>query len=536
MTATADTEVIVVGAGPTGLFLAGELAIAGVPCRLLERRTHRTKESRALGLHARTLEALDLRGLADTFLATGNTIRRVRVNLGRSLVDLNKLDTRYGQMQILPQSTTELLLEEQCNELGVQVERGVRCLGVSEHADGVALRVTDGDTSWEEQARWVVGCDGSSSAVRESLGITFAGAVYPYTIIVADVRLQTPPEDALKIHIGAAGLVVSTAFGDGWYRMGVVDRKKPWSDEPVTLEEVRSTLAKLFGYDLGPSEPLWTSRFRIQERQAGSYRRGRVLLAGDAAHVHSPLGGQGLNLGIQDALNLGWKLSAVVRGDADDTILDTYVAERRRLSNGVIKATDLATRMMTSPHLGPRIMRRIAVPRALGNRRTHQIAAGYLSGIAVAYPNTRLDRDDPLGGRRLPDAPLELSDGSRTTVFALLRNRTFVLIDPAGSAAEVVHPWAKRVAHVVGRFTDRPKLASRRWLLVRPDGYCAWSGNSAAPTSALEAALLHWVGHRDRHSTPNGRGQLAGRHLKPAGAADRAAWAREAPRRGEAVV
>lgn len=492
-------EVIIVGAGPTGLFLAGELALAGVPCRVLERRKHRTQESRALGIHARTLEALDMRGLAASFLAQGNPIRRVRVSLGQSLVDLTKLDTRYGLLHILPQSTTERLLEEQCSALGVCVERGVRCRGVSEQDEGVALQLTDGTTTWEEHAPWVVGCDGSMSAVRVSAGIPFLGDVYPYTIIVADVRLRRPPRDQLMIHVGGHGLVVSTAFGDGWYRMGVVDRTKPWSDEPVTLEEVRSTLTSLFGYDPGPSEPLWTSRFRIQERQADTYRSGRVLLAGDAAHVHSPLGGQGLNLGIQDALNLGWKLAAVVREDAEDALLDTYVAERRRISNGVIKATDVATRMMTSPRRGPRVMRRIAVPRALGARRTHQIAAGYLSGIAVSYTNTRYDRNDALGGNRIPDGAVECADGSRTTLFALLRDRSFVLVDPDGSAARILAPWAKRVVHVMGRFIDRPTLAACRWLLIRPDGYGAWSCARAATPSAeaLHDALRHWVGRGD---------------------------------------
>lgn len=504
MSTTSDTEIVIVGAGPTGLFLARELTAAGHRCRVLERRTHTTGESRALGLHARTLEALDLRGLAGEFLSQGNPIRSVRVSLGQSQLDLSRLDTRFGQLHILPQSTTETLLEQHLVSLGGRVDRGVECLGVEQDTDGVTLHLTDGSRRWQERAAWVVGCDGSRSPVRQSLGIGFDGAVYPYTIIVADVRLRRPPSDPLLIHIGPRGLVVSTDFGNGWFRMGVIDRNKPWSDEPVTLEEVRDTLAHMFGYDLGPSEPLWTSRFRIQERQATTYRKGRVLLAGDAAHVHSPLGGQGLNLGIQDALNLGWKLSAVIRGDCPDSLLDTFVDERRRVSNGVIKATDIATRMMTSPRFGPRHMRRAAVPAVLRTRRGHDTAVGYLSGIAISYPTSRVDGDGDLVGRRMPDADLVGPDNAETTLFALLRGGSFVLLDQTdGAAGEFVRPWGDRVRHVRARIVGRPELARQDWLLVRPDGYCGWAGGRA-DAARLTAALRRWVGRTDSERVRQG--------------------------------
>lgn len=487
-------DVIVVGGGPTGLFLAGELARAGVGCRVLERRASRTEESRALGLHARSLEVLDLRGVVDEFLARGNPISRVRLSLGQALVDFGRLDTRFGHMQILPQSTTEEILERRARDLGATLERGVRVVGVHPEGDEVIVESVDSDGNpREDRARWVVGCDGSNSAVRESQGIPFTGKTYPYTIMVADVRLADAPSDPLMIHVGGHGLVVSTDFGNGWFRLGVIDRTKEWSDDPVTMDEVRTTLASLFGRDLGPSDPLWTSRFRIQERQAETYRTGRVLLAGDAAHVHSPLGGQGLNLGLQDAMNLGWKLAAVVAGKAPETLLDTYPNERRRISQQVIKATDIATRMMTSPLPPARILRRAMVPRVLGRDRGHDLAAGHLSGIYASYPRRRRPGGDRLVGRRLPDFPVDGERG-RTSLFPLLREGGFVFVDQTGGElAPECEPWEDRVSVVTGRVERPAALAATDGVLSRPDGYCAWAG-SRDDVAGLRAALRSWCG------------------------------------------
>jgi 2-polyprenyl-6-methoxyphenol hydroxylase-like FAD-dependent oxidoreductase len=488
-------DVIVVGAGPTGLMLSRELALAGVPARVVERRKSATSESRALGLQARTLEVFDMRGIADEVVSEGNPIPRVRLSLGQSVLDLKRLDTRFGQLHITPQSRTEAILERHTRSLGVTVERNTEVVGVTQAVDHAVVRLRRGDREWEERTRWVIGCDGPYSVVRRSQGIDFPGKVYPYTIIVADVLLDEEPADPLLIRVGRHGLVVSTDFGNGRFRMGVIDRKKPWSEDPVGLEEVRTTLAALFGRDVGPHDPSWTSRFRIQERQATAYRKGRILLAGDAAHVHSPLGGQGLNLGLQDAMNLGWKLAAVVRGDAPEELLDSYETERRRVSSGVIKATDIATRMMTSPLLPPRVLRRIVVPVALRLSRSHQWLAGGLSGISVRYPDGEsadhaANRLGP--GSRLPDVEILRPDAPPTSLFQELRSCGFVLIDSDGRLTAATEPWHDRVHAVVGR-VPQPGFENFGGILSRPDGYCAWAGDSA-DIAGLTTALGRWAG------------------------------------------
>ncbi len=490
-----DNEVVVVGAGPGGLFLACELALAGVGCTVLERRTHRSRESRATGLQARTLELLDMRGMVDRFLARGYPHDYYRFNLGSARIDLRCLDTNYQQLNVCPQSVTEELLEEQAQSLGARIERDAEVLDLRQDADSVELRVRGRGCERWERASWVVGYDGAQSAVRRSAGIDFPGKTYPFNVFAADVRLAKAPRDGMLVEVNPQGLVVAIDYGDGWWRMGCVEQRpsRP-QDEPVTISEVRDTLARIFGYDLGPSEPRWTSRFRFHKREASAYRRGRILLGGDAAHVHAPLGAQGLNISMQDAMNLGWKLAAVARGHAPSTLLDSYEQERRAVGRRVLAATDRAMSMMMSQRIPVRMVRRILVPALTRLPGTHRVLAGQISNVALSYPPNGAGRRDTLVGSRVPDLTLRYADGRTQRLYEHFRTGQFVFVDHlGGSLGATCDPWGDRFVRVRASIREDTAGQPRQAFLCRPDGYFAWSG-SQDDGAGLRAALRKWCG------------------------------------------
>jgi 2-polyprenyl-6-methoxyphenol hydroxylase-like FAD-dependent oxidoreductase len=503
MASTADAEVVVVGAGPGGLLLATELALAGVSCRVLERRPHRTRESRATGLQARTLEQLDMRGLADDFLARGNPQDHFRITLGGTRIDLRSLDTAYQQLSICPQSTTEELLEDRAVSLGVQVERDVQVLGVRSDADRATLRVRrgpDGETE-TRQAAWVVGADGSHSVVRDSVGIGFVGKTYPYNVVVGDVRLAHPPESGMLIEVSRHGIALAIDFGNGWWRMGTVDWSTPKpTGTPVPPAELAGTLRPIFGRDLGLSDPLWTSRFQFQKRHASTYRRDRVLLVGDAAHVHAPLGAQGLNMSMQDAFNLGWKLAAVIRHGAPVSLVDSYERERRPIASRVLAATDRAIGVMMSRRPPVQLVRRLLLPTVAGVPTANHHIAERVSNLAVWYPPRDGQRHHPLVGRRIPDLRVH-ADGGFEPLFRRFRAGKFVFLDQSGGRlVSACEPWTDRVEVVTGRIARNPVVDADVAVLVRPDGYCAWAG-SASEVLSLRAALHRWCGSGEHRST-----------------------------------
>ena len=466
-------DVVVVGAGPTGLMLACELALGGATVRLLEERTDMPNITRAFAVHARTLELLDARGLADQLLGRGIPVHELAPP-GGATVDLRELPTRFGMVLIVPQSGTEHLLAARADQLGVEVIRGAEVVGLTQHDDGVTLELGGGDTV---TAGYVVGCDGAHSAVRRLLGIDFVGKQYQTHILLADVRLASPPAETLFAETGSQGVVLFVPFGDGWFRAIAWDRLREQASlrEPVTLEEIRDAFRRIAGEDFGMSEMRWSSRFLSERRQARHYRSGRAFLAGDAAHVHSPLGGQGMNTGLGDAMNLGWKLAAASRGSAPPWLLDTYEKERHPVGAGVLRMTDAFNQLVLATSAARRAVRSVALGVFLRIPRSRKMMAERLSGIGIAYPRSR--DEDWMVGRRMPDIG---SDGKR--VYELLREGTFVLVTAAPVELE-----RSDIVHAVDKHPELPDA-----VLIRPDGYVAWASERMPSEAELAAAIDHW--------------------------------------------
>ncbi|KUO09583.1 FAD-dependent monooxygenase [Streptomyces sp. DSM 15324] len=494
-----DTDVVIAGAGPTGLMLACELRLAGVDVVVADRLAARTGESRAGGMHARTMEVLDQRGVLDRFLAAG--VPRPIGHFSGLRLDFDRFETRHPRSLVLLQSHIERLLEEWATELGVRVRWSSEVTGIRRHDTDVEVEVAGPDGSRSTlRAHYLVGCDGGRSAVRKLAGIGFPGTPATVTALLGDVELTDPPAESLFMQRQPGGDFSVFAFEPGWYRVitteygRVADQSKP-----VTFEELRSSLLGIAGTDFGMHSPRWVSRFGDAARQAERYREGRVLLAGDAAHIHFPAGGQGLNLGVQDAVNLGWKLASVVRGRAPETLLHSYHAERYPVAERVLHNTRAQT-ALTRP--GPQTDALRDVLRSLiAYDDVNRHLGGMITALDLRYP---MGDDHPLTGRRVPDVDLRTGDGRRR-VFDLLRTARPVLLDLRGDLelAATAGSWADRVDLVEARSAadhwpvwpvdETPAPAA---LLIRPDGHVAWTapaGTTPDP-AALRTALTTWFG------------------------------------------
>ncbi|NRQ32393.1 FAD-binding protein [Nonomuraea sp. NN258] len=479
-----DTQVLVVGAGPTGLMLAAELALRGVSCRVLEQRAEESNLTRAFGVHARTLEQLDMRGLADDLLPRGIQVDEVRPTFGRRSVRLpmRHPESRFPYVLIVPQARTEALLAERVRSAGVRVERGAKVVALDDDGRGVTVTIEDDSGTRTERAGYVVGCDGAHSSVRRCMGVGFSGAAYDTDILLADLRLAGADARAVRTYVGRDGVVLMPPFGDGWVRAVIWDRRHrdvPL-DEPLGVAEVTESLNRLAGRDLGVTEMRWSTRFRNQRRQADHYRRGRVFLAGDAAHVHSPLGALGMNTGIQDAVNLGWKLAAAVHGHAAPWLLDSYHAERHPVGAAALRLTDLLQRISVAP-APVRAIRPFAARGMLAVRPISDTLRRRVAGLSIAYPPRDPRHAHAWEGRRVPDARL-----SAGRLYQALRDGRFLLVRRTGTPAPDPAAWAGRLAAAETSDTAFPALT-----LVRPDGYAAWAGDD--PDSA-RAAVTGWCG------------------------------------------
>ncbi|MEU5917071.1 FAD-dependent oxidoreductase [Streptomyces sp. NPDC047141] len=467
---TTDTDVLVVGAGPTGLLLAGDLATAGIDVTLVERRPAGLGNlTRAFGVHARTLEQLDARGLADELLTTGTTLTTARL-FGRLDLDMTRLPTRFNHLLVTPQYEVERLLERRAAAAGATSRHGTELTGLHQDADGITARLTDPDgTPRTLRARYLVGTDGVRSSVRTALGLPFPGRSVIRSIVLADVRLTEEPADSFSVNGTGDTFAFLAPFGDGWYRvMGWTRTRQVADTEPVDLDELRAIARRALGTDHGMHDPRWISRFHSDERQAPAYRVGRAFLAGDAAHVHSPAGGQGMNTGLQDAANLSWKLTAVLRGEAPDpeALLDSYQSERHPVGAMVLRSSGAIVRLAMAHTPLTRAARSLAARLLSATRPASDRALGMISGIGISYaPAPGTGRPS---GRRAPDVPLR-----EGRLHELLRRGEFVLIAPAGAAPALPASAPVGPKHLVrATWTDPAKKAA---VLVRPDGYVQWA-------------------------------------------------------------
>lgn len=481
-----EHAVVIAGGGPTGLMLAAELTLAGIDVVVVERRANQELDgSRAGGLHARTIEVLDQRGVAERFLTEGQA--HPAVGYAYNPLDISDFPTRHNYVLALWQRDTERILAGWVDELGVPMLRSREVVGCSQDDEGVDVELSDGTTL---RTAYLVGCDGGRSLVRTVAGIGFPGLDPSASWIIGEVEMREEPEIGTRREGGGIG-PVNRVEGGGPY--GVVLREKDVEhDRDPTLDDLREALITAYGSDFGAHTATRLSRFTDVSRQAASYRAGRVLLAGDAAHVHPPQGGQGLNVGVQDAVNLGWKLAQVVKGASPDGLLDTYHDERHPVGARVQHNTRAQVALATPDDRHDALRETMAELLAMDEPRKR--TAAMLSGLDIHYD---LGEGHPLLGRRMPDLDLGTADGP-TRVYELLYDAQPVLLNLGDPDDFDITPWADRVHLVDASYDGRWELPvvgevdAPSAVLIRPDGHVAWTGTLTDPE--LPGELSKWFG------------------------------------------
>ncbi len=492
-----EHAVVVAGGGPTGLMLAGELALAGVDVAIVERRAGQDLPgSRAGGLHSRTIEVLDQRGIADRFLSQGQ-VAQVQ-SFGGTPLDISDFPTRHPYGLGLWQNHIERILAGWVGELEVPIHREREVTGFAQDDAGVDVELSSGTSL---RAEYLVGCDGGRSLVRKAAGIEFPGWDPTTSSLIAEVETAEEPElgirhDDLGVHsFGRLEYEIrdgEVVYMDGGpVRVMVTERHVGSTSEP-TLRDLSEALIAVYGTDYGIHSPTWISRFTDMTRQAAAYRERRVLLAGDAAHVHSPVGGQGLNTGVQDAVNLGWKLAQVVNQTSPESLLDTYHAERHPVAARVLRNT-MAQIALRRPDERSEALRD-TMSELLGMDEPRKRFAAMMSGLDIHYD---LGEGHPLRGRRMPDLDL-VTPGGTVRVFTLLHDAHPVLLNLGKPWGSDISPWAHRVSAIDAEYAgdwELPALgqvAAPVAVLIRPDGYVAWVGDGT--DTGLRDALTTWFG------------------------------------------
>lgn len=481
-----EHAVVIAGGGPTGLMLAGELALAGVDVVIIERRSSQKVDgSRAGGLHSRTIEVLDQRGIAERFIDAGQ--KYSSLGYAGIQLDISDFPTRHNCLLALWQDRFEHILADWVTELGVPILRNREVVGFTQDTTGVDVDVSDGQLLRTE---YLIGCDGGRSLVRKLAGIDFPGTDPSTRWMIAEVEMDEKPEYGIR-HDPAGTQALGPA-GDGRsVRTVLIERDMKDREEP-DMHKLRAALIDVYGTDFGLRRANWISRFTDMARQAATYRHGRVLLAGDAAHVHGPMGGQGLNTGVQDAVNLGWKLAQVINKTSTEKLLDTYHMERHPVGARVLHNTlaQVALGRGDDRHLALRD----TMTELLGMDGPRKTIAGMLAGLDIYY---NLGAGHPLLGRRMPDLDIQTRDGSRR-VFALLHGARPILLNFGDANSFDITPWADRVQLFDAKYAGLwvlpvlGEVTAPMAVLIRPDGHVAWVGEQTQ--LGLTDALTTWFG------------------------------------------